>query len=325
MLDKALKSVKVMHDPNLVVGMDRPDDAGVYRIAPDLALILTLDFFTPVVDDPYDFGQIAVANALSDVYAMGGRPLLAMNIICFPEKGMDIEILQEVLKGGSDKMEEAAVLLVGGHSVDDPEIKYGLSVTGTVHPERVLKNVGAMPGDALILTKPLGCGIISTAVKAGLASSAAGRKAACLMKTLNKAAAEIMYGFNVHACTDITGFGLLGHACEMIDGTEVGMTLTASDIPFLSEALEYAQMGLIPAGAYRNREFRSKMVDFQEGISEESRVILFDPQTSGGLLIALPEDQAGTLLGRLHGEGVVEASIVGEITRDHQGRIFVER
>ena len=192
-----------MHDPNLIVGMDRPDDAGVYRIAHDLALILTLDFFTPIVDDPYDFGQIAVANALSDVYAMGGRPLLAMNIICFPEKTFDISILQEILRGGSDKMVEAGVLLVGGHSVDDPEIKYGLSVTGTVHPDKVLKNTGGIPGDAVILTKPLGCGIISTAIKADMANKAAEEKAVRSMKTLNGKAAEHhggIYGPCLHGC-----------------------------------------------------------------------------------------------------------------------------
>ncbi len=323
MLDKALKSIQVIHDPNLIVGMERPDDAGVYRIAPDLALILTLDFFTPVVDDPYDFGQIAVTNALSDVYAMGGRPLLAMNIICFPEKGMDIEILHEVLKGGSDKMAEAGVLLVGGHSVDDPEIKYGLSVTGTVHPERVLKNTGGMPGDAIILTKPLGCGIISTAIKADLASRSAEEKAIGIMKELNRKAAEAMEGFSIHACTDVTGFGLLGHACEMVEGTGAGMSLSASRIPILSEAVEYARMGLIPAGAYRNREYRSNMVDFQGGISDDHRIIFFDPQTSGGLLIVLPEHDAGKLLDRLHNEGVVEASIIGGITHEHPGRISV--
>ena len=314
----------VMHDPNLIVGMDRPDDAGVYRIAPDLALILTLDFFTPVVDDPYDFGQIAVTNALSDVYAMGGRPLLAMNIICFPEKTMDIAILQEVLKGGSEKMAEAGVLLVGGHSVDDPEIKYGLSVTGTVHPERVLKITGGMPGDAIILTKPLGCGIVSTAIKADLASRAAQEKIIGIMKTLNRKAAEAMEGFPIHACTDVTGFGLLGHACEMVEGADAGMRLYAARIPVLSEAVEYARIGMIPAGAYRNREYRAGMVDFQGAISDEHKMIFFDPQTSGGLFIVLPRTEAHKLLERLHGDGVGDASIIGEITGEHHGRIVVE-
>jgi selenide,water dikinase len=314
-----------MHDPNLIVGMDRPDDAGVYRIAQDLALILTLDFFTPIVDDPYDFGQIAVANALSDVYAMGGRPLLAMNIICFPEKTMDIAILQEILRGGSDKMVEAGVLLVGGHSVDDPEIKYGLSVTGTVHPDKVLKNSGGIPGDAVILTKPLGCGIISTAIKADMAIKSAEEKAVRSMKTLNRRAAEIMEGFTVHACTDVTGFGLLGHACEMIEGTDVGLKIEASRVHVFPEALEYARMGLIPGGAYRNREFRTKMVDIQQGISDELVITLFDPQTSGGLLIVLPCDDAERLVLQLREGGVEEAAIIGEITDAHPGTIVVEK
>jgi selenide,water dikinase len=313
-----------MHDPNLLVGMERPDDAGVYRIAQDLALILTLDFFTPIVDDPYDFGQIASANALSDVYAMGGRPVLAMNIICFPGKGMDITILQEILKGGYDKMTEAGVLLVGGHSVDDPEIKYGLSVTGTVHPDKVLKNVGGLPGDAVILTKPLGCGVISTAIKADMAGKDAEDKAVRSMKTLNRKSAEIMAGFPVHACTDVTGFGLLGHACEMIEGTGVGMTIYSARVPVFNEALEYARMGLIPGGAYRNREFRIKMVDVDNDISDELSIILFDPQTSGGLLIVLPGIEAEKLLSALHEQGVEEAAIIGKITNTHPGRIVVK-
>ena len=314
-----------MHDPNLIVGMDRPDDAGVYRITRDLALILTLDFFTPIVDDPYDFGQIAVANALSDVYAMGGRPLLAMNIICFPEKTMDISILQEILRGGSDKMVEAGVLLVGGHSVDDPEIKYGLSVTGTVHPDKVLKNTGGLPGDSVILTKPLGCGIISTAIKADMATTAVEEKAVRSMKTLNGKAAKIMEGYTVHACTDVTGFGLLGHACEMIEGTDVGLKIHASQVHVFPEALEYARMGLIPAGAYRNREFRTKIVDIQQGISDELAITLFDPQTSGGLLIVLPGNDAEKLVLQLREGGVEDAAIIGEIIDNQPGRIVVEK
>jgi selenide,water dikinase len=313
-----------MNDPNLIVGMERPDDAGVYRISDDLALILTLDFFTPIVDDPYEFGQIAVANALSDVYAMGGRPLLAMNIICFPGKGMDVSILHEILRGGSDKMLEAGVLLVGGHSVDDPEIKYGLSVTGTVHPDKVLKNAGCLPGDALILTKPLGTGLVSTAIKGGAASREAGEKIVRSMKTLNRNAAEAMEGFAVHACTDVTGFGLLGHASEMVEGTGTGMVIRASGVPVFPEALEYAAMGLIPGGAYRNRDFRAKMVDLHAGISDSLAIALFDPQTSGGLLIALPKGDAAGLVLRLHDEGVTEAAIIGEIVGDHAGRIVVE-
>jgi len=311
-----------MTDPNLLVGMDKPDDAGVYRLSDDLALIQTLDFFTPVVDDPYLFGQIAVTNALSDVYAMGGRPLLAMNIICFPQEG-DVSILQEILRGGYDKMIEAGVLLVGGHSVDDSEIKYGISVTGTIHPDKVLKNIGSRPGDRIILTKPVGTGIISTAIKADLADAALEEKVAAYMNTLNKIPAELMAGFDIHACTDVTGFGLLGHACEMIEGSDVGMTIHASQVLVIQEAVEFAAMGLIPAGAYRNEKYRQSLVDIQGDVSDDIMKILSDPQTSGGLLISLPSDQADRLLGMLHDAGITEAAIVGEITPGPAGRILI--
>ncbi len=311
-----------MTDPNLLVGMDKPDDAGVYRISDDLALILTLDFFTPVVDDPYLFGQIAVTNALSDVYAMGGKPLVAMNIICFPQDG-DVSILQEILRGGYDKMAEAGVLLVGGHSVDDSEIKYGLSVTGTIHPDKVLKNIGSQPGDRLILTKPVGTGIISTAIKADLADAAVEERVAAYMNTLNRIPAELMTGFDVHACTDVTGFGLLGHACEMIEGGGVGMNVYASRVPVIPEAVEYARMGLIPAGAYRNEKFRVSIVEKGGAVSDDIMKVLFDPQTSGGLLISLGAPEADELLSRMKDQGITEAAIIGEITEEHAGRILV--
>jgi len=303
--------------------MERPDDAGVYRITPDIALIQTLDFFTPIVDDPYDYGQIAAANSLSDVYSMGGRPLVAMNIICFPAYDMDISILEEILRGGSDKMAEAGVLLVGGHSVEDREIKYGLSVTGVVHPEKVLRNTGARAGDALVLTKPLGTGIIATAVKAGLASEPAERRAVEVMKTLNSAGASAMSAFEVHTCTDVTGFGLLGHACEMIEKTDVGLRISASRVPLIEGALEYASMGLIPGGAYRNRDFRSPMVDVDPSLPDDTTVVLFDPQTSGGLLVSVDARVAEKLIERLHDLGMWDASLIGEFTSDHPGRIVV--
>lgn len=303
--------------------MENPDDAGVYRINDDLALILTLDFFTPVVDEPYLFGQIAVANALSDVYAMGGRPVLAMNIICFPQDG-DISILKDILKGGFDKMSEAGVLLVGGHSVDDREIKYGLSVTGTVHPRKILANRGSRPGDRLVLTKPLGTGIVATAVKADMASRQAQEKVIRSMNTLNRVPAEIMEGFAVHACTDITGFGLLGHACEMIENTAAGMVVYASRVPVFEEALEYAGMGLIPGGAYRNEKFRQTLVDTEGEIDDDRMKLMFDPQTSGGLLISLEAGEAEKLLAELHAHGIGEAAIIGEITEEHPGRIVIK-
>ena len=312
-----------MTHPDLLVGMENPDDAGVYRINDDLALILTLDFFTPVVDEPYLFGQIAVANALSDVYAMGGRPVLAMNIICFPQDG-DISILKDILKGGFDKMSEAGVLLVGGHSVDDREIKYGLSVTGTVHPRKILANRGSRPGDMLVLTKPLGTGVVATAVKADMASRQAQEKVIRSMNTLNRVPAEIMEGFAVHACTDITGFGLLGHACEMIENTAAGIVVYASRVPVFEEALEYAGMGLIPGGAYRNEKFRQTLVDTEGEIDDDRMKLMFDPQTSGGLLISLEAGEAEKLLAELHAHGIAEAAIIGEITEEHPGRIVIK-
>lgn len=312
----------VMTDPNLIVGMGRPDDAGVYRISPDQALILTLDFITPVVDDPYLFGQIAVTNALSDVYAMGGKPILAMNIICFPQDG-EISVLQEILRGGVDKLMEAEVLLVGGHSVDDKEVKFGISVTGTVHPDRVLRNTGARPGDKLILTKPIGTGIISTAIKAGMADHEAEIAILRSMNTLNKIPAGLMTSFEVHACTDITGFGLLGHAYEMIEGTDTGMVIHYSKVPVFPEAVTYLGMGLVPGGAYRNQKFRLPHIDAEGGVGDDQLKILFDPQTSGGLLIALGPDEADALLKEFLSSGVEGASIIGEVAGENPGRITV--
>ena len=290
----------------------------------DLAIVLSLDFFTPIVDDPYTFGQIAVANSLSDVYAMGGKPILGMNIICFPIKTMDISILQEVLRGGLDKMREAGVLLVGGHSVEDNELKYGLSVTGTIHPEKVVKNKGCEIGDKLILTKSLGTGIINTALKGGLADDHSIMKSVECMKMLNKEAAEAMTEIGVHACTDITGFGLLGHACEMIEDEGKGMAINSSKVPILPGTEEYAMMGLIPGGTIRNRDFRLSMIESAIGISDEKLLILFDAQTSGGLLIAVADEKANSLLERLHQKGVKEAALIGEIIEDPIGKIVIK-
>ena len=295
----------------------------MYKISEEVALVQTIDFFTPIVDDPYWFGQIAAANALSDVYAMGGRPLTAMNVVCFPIKEMPLTVLQEILRGGLDKMKEAAVVLVGGHSVEDPELKYGLSVTGIVHPERVIRNQGARPGDRLILTKPLGTGIINTAIKAGLAEGETVERVTRTMAALNRGASEAMQEVGVSACTDITGFGLLGHACEMIEGTEVGMVIYASKVPYFPEAEEFAKMGLVPGGTYRNREFREQMVNLHPEIPPWLVDILFDAQTSGGLLISVPSSKVEALLERLRKRGV-EAALIGEVTREHPGRIVVK-
>lgn len=312
-----------MDDPNLIVGMDRADDAGVYKLSEELAIIQTVDFFTPIVDDPYMFGQIAAANSLSDVYAMGGKPLTAMNIVCFPIKTMDISILREILRGGLDKMKEARVTLAGGHSVEDSELKYGLSVTGTIHPSKVLTNVGAKAGDKLILTKPLGTGIINTAIKAGMAKGRLTEMVTNYMARLNKTASEVVQEVGARACTDVTGFGLLGHAFEMIQGTGRGIVIYTSRIPIFPEAVNFAEMGLVPGGTYRNRDFRIHQVDIDPHVSPYLSDILFDPQTSGGLLIAVPKENADTMVKKLKEGGVDEAAIIGEVTNKTEERIMV--
>ncbi len=304
--------------------MERAEDAGVYKLSEELAIVQTLDFFTPVVDDPYIFGQVTAANALSDVYAMGGRPLTAMNIVCFPVQTMDMAILKEILAGGLDKMREAGVTLVGGHSVEDQELKYGLSITGIIHPAKVILNTGARAGDKLLLTKPLGTGIINTALKGGLADEGAVSRVIECMVTLNRKASELMMEVDVHACTDVTGFGLLGHACEMIEGTDVGMVIHSDRVPFFTEAKEFAEMGLVPGGLHRNREFRMNMVEIDPQVPDYLADILFDPQTSGGLLISVPGQEADMLLQRMRAEGIEEATLIGEITAEPKGNIRVK-
>ena len=304
--------------------MERAEDAGVYKLSEELAIVQTLDFFTPVVNDPYIFGQVTAANALSDVYAMGGKPLTAMNIVCFPVKTMDMSILKEILAGGLDKLREAGVTLVGGHSVEDQELKYGLSITGTIHPAKVILNTGARAGDKLLLTKPLGTGIINTALKGGLADEGAVSRAIECMVTLNRKASELMMEVDVHACTDVTGFGLLGHACEMIEGTDIGMVIHSATVPLLPETEGYARMGLIPAGTIRNRDFRLPMIELATEISDEKLLILFDAQTSGGLLISVPGQEADMLLQRMHEEGIEEATLIGEVTAESKGKITVK-
>ncbi len=310
-------------DPNLIVGLERADDAAVYRITDDIAIIQTVDFFTPIVDDPYWFGQIAAANALSDVYAMGGVPKTAMNLVCFPLKKMDLSILRQILQGGLDKMREADVVLVGGHSVEDNELKYGLSVTGFIHPDRILTKKAMEPGDQLILTKALGTGIINTAIKAGIASKKTIENITRLMATLNRDAAEVMGHYPVHACTDVTGFGLLGHMCEMVVDTDVGIKLQASQVPYFPEAMEYAKMGLVPAGTYKNREFREAFVDFAPSVDGFMQDILFDAQTSGGLLISVAREKANELLSELKRRGMAGATVIGEVVSEPKEKILV--
>lgn len=318
-----MEGLEFMTDPNLIIGMESSEDAGVYKLSNELALIQTLDFFTPIVDDPYQFGQIAVANSLSDVYAKGGRPLTVMNIVCFPVKTMDISVLREILTGGLEKMREAGVILVGGHSVEDKELKYGLSVTGLIHPSRVIRNTGAKPGDRLILTKPLGVGIINTALKGELVDSETVDKAVRCMAALNNKAAELMRNTVVNACTDITGFGLLGHACEMIENTDVGMVIDSAAVPYFPEAKDLAEMGLLPAGLFRNRDFRIHMIEVEKQVPAYMVDILFDPQTSGGLLISLPAEYSDRLLRALHEEGVDAAAVIGEVVEEPKRKIIV--
>ncbi len=304
--------------------MESLDNAGVYKLTDELAIIQTLDFFTPIVDDPYMFGQIAAANALSDVYAMGGKPLTAMNIVCFPTQSLDISVLKDILRGGIDKMTEAKVALVGGHSIDDTELKYGLSVTGTVHPERLVTNSGAKAGDKLILTKPLGTGIISTAVKAGVVDEKIVAKVTKCMATLNNKASELMQEVGVHACTDITGFGFLGHTVQLAQNSRVGITIHFASVPIFPEAVEFAKQGLCPAGLHRNREFYSTAVRIANEVPSHMQDILFDPQTSGGLLICLASGEAKLLLSRLQETGVEDAAIVGEVVSQPPGVVAVK-
>jgi len=295
----------------------------VYQITDDLALIQTVDFFTPIVDEPYWFGQIAAANALSDVYAMGGTPITAMNLVAFPLKDMELSVLRQILKGGIDKLKEAGVSLVGGHSVEDKELKYGLSVTGLIHPEKILSKKGFHPGDKLILTKPLGTGIINTAIKGGLAADTVVEKVTKIMARLNRTPAEAMRSKRVHACTDVTGFGLLGHLCEMVVDTDYGVVLYNQDIPIYPEAREYAMMGLVPAGTYNNRKFREAFVTFDQAIDPVTRDILFDAQTSGGLLIMVHPEDALPLVEDLCAKGVDEAAIIGEVIESPKEKILV--
>lgn len=303
--------------------MDRADDAGVYKITDDIAMIQTVDFFTPIVDDPYWFGQIAAANALSDVYAMGGIPKTAMNIVAFPVKQMEMSVLRQIIQGGLDKMKEAGVVLVGGHSVEDKELKYGLSVTGFVHPDHILTKKALNAGDRLILTKPLGTGIINTAIKGGIASTQLIEFVTHLMATLNRDAAQVMKGFPVHACTDITGFGLLGHVAEMVVDSGFGISLWSEKIPIIPEALDYAAMGFVPAGAYNNRKFREGMVDISPSVKQAVLDILYDPQTSGGLLISVEKESAGDLVDELKKKGIDAAAVIGEVLTEPKERIVV--
>lgn len=296
-LAKLLSDIKVHHDDNLLVGFDKSDDASVYKISDDLAIVQTVDFFPPIADDPYLFGQIAATNALSDVYAMGGEPKLCLNIMAIPEN-MPMEAVHALLRGGYDKVYEAGALITGGHSIHDDEPKYGLAVTGFVHPDKMLTNSNARPGDVLLLTKPIGIGVLSTAAKADMLSKSGQELINRLMTTLNKAARDAMVKYNVHACTDVTGFGLIGHTYEMASGSDTEIILDVDSIDLIPEALELARMGMLPAGMYRNRKFAQAHVD--AGDTELAKQdMLYDPQTAGGLLIAVAPEDADALFNEL--------------------------
>lgn len=296
-LAKLLSDIKVHHDDNLLVGFDKSDDASVYKISDDLAIVQTVDFFPPIADDPYLFGQIAATNALSDVYAMGGEPKLCLNIMAIPEN-MPMEAVHALLRGGYDKVYEAGALITGGHSIHDDEPKYGLAVTGFVHPDKMLTNSNARPGDVLLLTKPIGIGVLSTAAKADMLSKSGQELINRLMTTLNKAARDAMVKYNVHACTDVTGFGLIGHIYEMASGSDTEIILDVDSIDLIPEALELARMGMLPAGMYRNRNFAQAHVD--AGDTELAKQdMLYDPQTAGGLLIAVAPEDADALFNEL--------------------------
>ena len=307
----------------MLVGIETSDDAGVYLLNEETALVQTVDFFTPIVDDPFTLGQIAVVNALSDVYAMGGKPLTALNLVAFPIKTLSPSILREILRGGLSKMGEAGVALVGGHTVEDPEIKYGLAVTGIIHPDKILSNAKARPGDRLVLTKPIGTGVISTALKGEMASRDAVEKMVECMVTLNREASERMQALGAHACTDITGFGFIGHALEMASASQVGLVVQSARIPLLPKAMEYGTMGMLPGGAYSNRQFFSCKVEADPAVSPPLIDLLYDPQTSGGLLVSLPPDQAERMIEALRHGGHGDSSIVGEVIADHPGRMRI--
>lgn len=310
-------------DENLMVGVETADDAAVYRVSDEVALIQTVDFFPPMVDDPYTFGQIAAANALSDVYAMGGEPRLALNVVAFPNC-LGAEVLGEILAGGASKVQEAGAVLAGGHSINDEEPKYGLCVSGFVHPDRIWKNGGAQAGDVLLLTKPLGVGLINTAVKAGMASAEAEKKAVESMSCLNKMAMEVLREAEVHSCTDVTGFGLTGHALETARASKASLVIETKKLEVLPDALFYASMGLVPEGTYRNKEFNKKDVRIEEQVDEALEDLVFDPQTSGGLLVSLPGRDAETVLRKLEQVGYpLKAGIIGFVTDLQDKYLFI--
>ncbi len=321
-LESVLAKLKPLFDPKVLVGTETADDATVYKLSDDLALVQTLDFFTPIVDDPYDFGAIAAANALSDIYAMGAKPLFALNIVGFPEDTLPLSVLEQILKGAQDKATEASIAILGGHTIEDPEPKYGMVVSGAIHPDKIMKNEGAQAGDVLVLTKPLGTGILSTAIKRGMVKEGLRKEVSALMATLNKVPAELMVNFEVHACTDVTGFGLMGHLKEMSTASKCDVEINFGKVPFLREVKNLATAGVIPGGTYNNLEFVKDFVDFGNH-PRTDQLLLCDAQTSGGLLVALPEKDAESYLKELTENGIGEAVVIGKFTSKTSGRIHI--
>ena len=324
-LEMILSNLPKPADANLLVGTSSSDDAAVYRINDEQAIVQTVDFFTPIVDDPYDFGAIAAANAISDIYAMGAQPLFALNIVAFPSKKLSSDILEQILKGASDKAAEAGIFVAGGHSIDDEEPKFGMAVTGIVHPQKILVNCNARPGDILILTKPIGTGIISTAIRKELADQPSEEEAISWMKTLNRNAAAVLRDFPVNACTDVTGFGLMGHLSEMSKGSGVDAEVFFSKVPFMGKIEAYAEAGAVSGGTKGNYEFYSTWIDWAEDLTEIERLMLSDAQTSGGLLVAIPEQHSAGLLAALHAGGVSASSVIGRIMDKGTGIIHARR
>jgi selenium donor protein len=322
-LEKILRNLPLTSDPNVLVGNNSADDAAVYKVNPEQAIVQTLDFFTPIVDDPYDFGAIAAANALSDIYAMGAKPLFALNIVAFPVQRLPLEVLEQIIQGAADKATEAGISIIGGHSIDDTEPKFGMCVTGLIHPEKAWKNIGAQPGDVLILTKPLGTGIISTAVKSGLAGEEVAAEACKWMKQLNQKAELAFSKFKVNACTDITGFGLAGHLSEMTRGSHVDAEIDFSTLPFMSQVKALALAGAIPGGTHNNLQFYKEWIIWKALLSETEKLMFCDAQTSGGLLVSIPGKYSEQVLKELSEQGIDNAVVIGRITGKGLGIISV--
>lgn len=301
----------------MITGIAGSEDAGIYRISDELALVQTIDFFTPIVDDPFIYGKAAAANSLSDIYAMGAKPITAMNVVCFPIEKIGIDSLKEILRGGLAILEEAGVALIGGHSVEDDEPKYGLSVTGLIHPDHVMTNSGLKPGDKLVITKPVGTGIVATAIKAELATAESTRVMQESMCSLNRVASEIAVGLGLKACTDVTGFGLVGHLVEMARGAFCKIVVASANLKIIEGADYYASLGLVPAGAHNNRKYFKQWVDIDPGVKLELSDIMFDPQTSGGLILGCPSEKCGELLSRLNELGQTDSAVIGEVTEPH--------